>query len=868
MLTAILKPFTDLPVEDDGTVTVPVEDLNAGDYTVDVSYGGDNNYKPHNGTGSFSVDKSTPSVSVEGTDINYGNDETITVNVTGKNITGNVTIIIDGKEYDPIDLTQTEDGATAVLNVSGLSAGKHTVEAVYNGDENHYSNQSEDQFEVSKVEPSMEVTPTDIDYGDDEDISISLTGVDGGAIPTGSVTVVVTDKNGAVVYYDVVNLEDGKVTVTAEGLPAGDYDVNVTYGGDKNYTSIKGTNQFSVGKIAPTVSVNTTDIDYHDTESIKVNVTGVDDDVPTGNVTVVVTDETGGVVYNDTHDLDDGAVTVPVDGLVAGKYNVTVTYNGDANYRHANDKANFTVNKIDPSILVNTSDIDYHDSETINVSVDDDATGSVSITVTNENGDVVYSNSSDLSDSKASFTVPDLPAGKYDVTVEYSGDDNYNSAIGKANFTVNKVDTPVNADAENITYGDDETINVSVNDDATGDVTITIYKDGVPVYEETLPVDEATAKFTVPELNAGKYTVKVAYSGDNNYNPNTAEVKFEVAKANATVEIHVYDIIYGDIEELTVTCNAPGNVTIYVNGASITLPLEEGYGHTLFAALLNAYSGKAQWDLENLAVGTYPASVHYNGNENYNEADDDDVFHVIKKETSVRVSVDDIKVGEDAVINVELSPAAAPGDLTVTVDGKEYTVTPENGKATLKVPGLKAGEHTVTVSYPGSQNYTNSSNDTTFTVSKVKPDIETSAPTIEVGKDGKITVTLPKDAKGEVTIEIDGKNYTTKVKDGKAVFVISGLKVGKHPIKVYYTGDDKYESAEVDGGDLEVIDNKGNNHKKDQSQKGQAQKGNVIDLSTHATGNPVLALLLVFVFLGFIPLGRKKDDEEDEEENP
>ena len=338
-----------------------------------------------------------------------------------------------------------------------------------------------------------------------------------------------------------------------------------------------------------------------------------------------------------------------------------------------------------------------------------------------------------------------------------------------------------------------------------------------------------------------------------------------MAKANATVEIHVYDIIYGDIEELTVTCNAPGNVTIYVNGVNITLPLEEGYGHTLFAALLNAYSGKAQWDLENLAVGTYPASVHYNGNENYNEADDDDVFHVIKKETSVSVSVDDIKVGEDAVINVELSPAAAPGDLTVTVDGKEYTVTPENGKATLKVPGLKAGEHTVTVSYPGSQNYTNSSNDTTFTVSKVKPDIETSAPTIEVGKDGKITVTLPKDAKGEVTIEIDGKNYTTKVKDGKAVFVISGLKVGKHPIKVYYTGDDKYESAEVDGGDLEVIDNKGNNHKKDQSQKGQAQKGNVIDLSTHATGNPVLALLLVFVFLGFIPLGRKKDDEEDEE---
>ena len=599
---------------------------------------------------------------------------------------------------------------------------------------------------------------------------------------------------------------------------------------------------------------------------------------------------------------------------------------------------------------MNTSDIDYHDSETINVTVNDDATGTVSITVTNEDGDVVYSNSSELSGSKASFTIPDLSAGKYNVTVEYSGDNNYNSETAKANFTVKKIDTPVKVDTENITYGDDETINVTVNDDATGNVTITLYKNGVPVYEENLPVDEATAKFTVSELNAGNYTVQVAYSGDNNYKSNTAEGKFEVAKANATVEIHVYDIIYGDIEELTVTCNAPGNVTIYVNGVNITLPLEEGYGHTLFAALLNAYSGKAQWDLENLAVGTYPASVHYNGNENYNEADDDDVFHVLKKETSVTVSVDDIKVGEDAVINVELTPGAAPGKLTITVDGKEYDVTPKNGKATLKVPGLKAGKHTVTVSYPGSQNYTNSSNETTFTVSKnspklsvnshnikvdddekitvsvpkdatgtvtitvngkeytakvkdgkavftvpglkagnytvkakyngdekylageasdeftvskLKPDIKTSAPTIEVGKDGKITVTLPKDAKGKVTIEIDGKNYTANVKDGKAVFIISGLKVGKHPIKVYYTGDDKYESAQVDGGDLEVTGDNGNNHN-----KGHGQKGKIIDLSSKPTGNPVLALLLVFVFLGFIPLGRKKDDEEDEEENP
>ena len=642
-------------------------------------------------------------------------------------------------------------------------------------------------------------------------------------------------------------------------LPSGDYNVTVTYNGDKNYTSIEDKKQFSVGKFAPTVSVNTSDIDYHDSESIKVNVTGVDGDIPTGNVTVVVTNETGGVVYNKTYNLTNGAVTVPVDDLVAGKYNVTVSYNGDDNYRHADGNANFTVNKIAPSILVNASDIDYHDSETINVTVNDDATGTVSITVTNEDGDVVYSNSSELSGSKASFTVPDLSAGKYNVTVEYSGDNNYNAETGKTNFIVNKIDTPVNLETENIIYGEEETIRVSVNDNATGSLTITIYsKDGTPVYSETVPIDDASAQITVPELNAGNYTVHVDYSGDGNYKPSSADGKFEVAKADAIVEIHVYDIIYGEIEELTVTCNAPGTVTIYVNGASVTLPLENGYGHILFASWLSPYSGKAQWDLENLAAGTYPARVHYNGNENYNEAENEDVFNVLKKETSVSVSVDDIKVGEDAVINVELSPSAAPGKLTITVDGKEYTVTPKNGKASLKVPGLKAGNHTVTVSYPGSENYTDSSNETIFTVSKVKPDIDVSAPTIKVGEDGKITVTLPKDATGKVTIEIDGKNYTSQIKDGKAVFTVSGLKVGKHSIKIFYTGDDKYESSVVDGGFIKVIDD--NNHGSN-DHKGHA---NGIDLSTKATGNPVLALLFVLVFLGIIPLRRKKDEEDED----
>ena len=87
----------------------------------------------------------------------------------------------------------------------------------------------------------------------------------------------------------------------------------MTYNGDNNFNSSSAVANFSVGKATPNVSVNTTGIDYNTSEPVKVNVTGVEGgEVPTGNVTVVVFNETGGVVYNQTHNLTNGVVTVPV----------------------------------------------------------------------------------------------------------------------------------------------------------------------------------------------------------------------------------------------------------------------------------------------------------------------------------------------------------------------------------------------------------------------------------------------------------------------------------------------------------------------------------------------------------------------------
>ena len=811
------------------------------------------------------------------------------------------------------------------------------------------------EYTLHKDSSVLNISCQNITYPEDENITFEVSGIDG-MTPTGNITVVINDTNGVIIYNDTIQLSSGKAKLDFSKLNASEYYIHARYNGDENYLPDNETAVFHVNQTKPSMDLETiTSVSYGDNETLVVTVIPVVGGiVPTGNVTVVITDSEGNVVvtFNEKA-LTDGSVEINVTGLAVGEYNVNATYNGDENYISSDISGSFEVVQTTPEVNIGTANITYGENETVVVAVEaveggDVPTGNVTVVVTDSEGDVVVTFTEEaLTDGAFSFNLTGLAVGEYGVDVTYNGDVNYTDASGKANFTVERASPDIEIGTENIVYDQDETISVTVSPVEggtvpTGTVNITVTdEDGNSRTFNDVSLENGAAEKVISDLDAGNYTVQIVYSGDDNYAPDTKDGKFEVAKADAIVEIHVYDIIYGDIEELTVTCNAPGNVTVYVNGINVTLSLDDGYEHRLFASLAAAYSGNARLDLENLAAGTYPASVHYNGDKNHNEADDDDTFHVIPQNTTVSVYVDDIKVGEDAIIKVELSPEAAPGNITVTIDGRDYNVELTNGKGQLAVPGFKAGEHDVVAKYPGSQNYTNSSNSTTFkvtrntpevsidsqdinvgdmetitvtvpkdatgnvtitvagktytapvkdgkavfnvpglkagnyavdaryngddkydsldvngtfTVSKVKPDMGISAATIKVGDDGTVTVTVPKDATGKITIEVAGKKYTALIKDGKAVFNVPGLKVGIHHIKAYYEGDEKYESSQADGY-IEVVDDNHNGSHNKAHEDG-------IDLASIYTGNPVMVLILVLSFLGLLPLGRKRDDDE------
>ena len=203
--------------------------------------------------------------------------------------------------------------------------------------------------------------PDNITYGDIEKIRFNVTD---GATGTFNVTVIGAD--GVVETFDDVPVPFGPEGVNVFELAAGNYTVNVTYSGDNNFNPSSAVANFTVSKATPAVDIDTYDINYTWDETPYIIVDEVGDGAnPTGNVTVVVTNASGATVYTNTSSLKYAMtyVIIPANVLPAGEYNVTATYNGDANYTSAVGKANFTVRAIDSSVSVDVSNITYGDNE-------------------------------------------------------------------------------------------------------------------------------------------------------------------------------------------------------------------------------------------------------------------------------------------------------------------------------------------------------------------------------------------------------------------------------------------------------------------------------------------------------------------------
>ena len=736
-----------------GKGNIPGVKLAAGTYDFTAAWAGNDNYNAVGDSGKFSVAKVDSIIDVAVSDIKVGEDAVISVKLLS-DATGSVTVTVNGKDY-----TETVVNGVANVKVADLKAGTYDVAVKYSGDNNYNAAVATSSFTVSKVDSTMDVTVNDIVFGGDLTVDAVL--------PDDATGEVVITVNG-VDYH--VSIENGKATGTISGLAAGDYTVAIKYVGDDKYTGVEVAENVNVAKAQPVLGVVIADVDYGNGFVIEATLTGVNGAPLSGNVIVTV----AGKEY--TVKVTDGKGIATGDKLAAGTYAFAAAWAGDDNYNIVTENGDFKVNKVDSAIDVAVSDIKVGEDAVISVKLASDATGEVVITVNGEDYTAAIEN------GVASVTVSDLKAGDYTVAVKYTGDNNYNEATGSAEFSVLKITPEMDVTVEDIVFGEDLIVNAVLPVDATGEVVITV--NGVDYH---VAIENGEASVTVSGLEAGDYTVAVKYAGDDNYNAAEVTKGVNVAKANPALNVIIDSVDYGNVftinAVLTGVNNAPldTNIIVTVNGKNYIV------------AIVN---GKGTFHADKLAAGSYNFNARFAGSNNYNEVSDSGKFNVYKVDSAIGITVKDINVGEDAVITVKLF-SDATGELTVTVNGKDYTANVVNGRATVSVSDLKAGTYDVVAKYSGDNNYNAAVATSSFTVSKVDSTMDVTVNDIVFGGDLTVDAVLPDDATGEVVITVNGVDYHVSIENGKATGTISGLAAGDYTVAIKYVGDDKYTGVEV-----------------------------------------------------------------------
>ena len=607
----------------------------------------------------------------------------------------------------------------------------------------------------------------------------------------------------------------------------GDYNVSASYIGLDEVTVTDGTI-----RIRANVPIDVRDISINFGDEANV-VVGVPEAINGQNLTISVnTTSKNATVKN-------GKANAVFTDLPIDKYVITVNYLGDSRNSANSTTAELTVNKSNSTLTVDNVVLDYGEICEVTVTAD----GASGITAKINEDDAVVDG--------YTIKIPELNAGNYTLTVTTIPDDNHNSVTKTANITVNKIGSKVHIqDIINITYGDAVIVKYSIENRSDNVTVIVKSIDGTQVSGANIIFDDDV--ITIASLDAGSYTVSIINNEDKNTKGDESSESFNVAKFSPSITLKVSNISYGEVEVITITCDVSGSVNVTVGNITETLELNGENKKILLASLfdvlmLDDYS--ATLSLSNLGVGKYPVSAVFNGNENFESVSASDEFEVNAINPTMDVKANDINVGDVETVTVTL-PDDAEGDVTITVGDRTIKESVDNGKAVFKLSNLKACAYEVSVSYIGDNKYLPANGTADFKVSKVKPNVAVEDTKIT---DGEIVITLPDDATGSVTIEIDGESYTALVMNGKAVFNVPGLSAGKHDIKVYYSGDEKYDAAEFDCV-INVESNYTNNHEKPTERVEIAEA----DVEGNATGNPLFVLLLTLLSIGTVAFKRFK----------
>lgn len=797
-----------------------IPNLKSGDYTVNVTYSGDNLFENSTDESYFTVLGKQSNITFTTQNITWGTPIVLNPTVTA-GATGMIAIYVNEEYVD-------EFKVGSKYNLKNVGGPTSEIILCYLGDDNYKPCEYTQTAYVQRLNSSIALPEKFLS-------GISTIPITFNEDATGYVRVEFAG------YSYSGYLVNGTFQFTTyDKVSAGSQYLNINYGGDGKYNPMHLYEYVDVEIQTPTIELTLPNVKYDTEVTIKPYIPGV-----TGNYEIYVDDDYKR--YGSSYSFYPSL----------GKHDVFVRYRGDSYYTSTNCSVSFRVYKFYPIEVENTKIIyntdnylkatfyDAYGNVLSNKQVIFNVGGDNYVKFTDENGIAILNEKFEIGDYPLTIINLDVNERYYstltvftsilaeDMTRYYNSGYDFNATFLDKNakslstsivlFDVDgilyTVDTDGNGYAKLIVPLDVGTYNVissnpQTDENKTNKLTIVTSIDSEDMsraYNSTIDYKATfydvdgnylAGENVIFDVGGKQYNAVTDSKGQAILNVGLAKGEYEITSINpVTGQKNVNDLIileriinnndvvvYGNeatyysvrvIDNNAVVCKAGETVEFNLNGKTYNVKT----GSDGYASLKISES-----------PGIHTVSATYKGYTVFNK-----VFVLGEVPSILTVDVNNINYGQTEKISIGVNPEYLRGNVTVLVggaNGDERIFTQKASQSIVKeMSDLNASTYQVTVLYSDFDNLQFNKVVKSFYVSKVTPEVIVTCEGAEYGENSTITVNIQK-ASGNVTINVGDKTFTEDIiKNGVVIKKISDLRPGTYAVTVTYNGNNNFNKA-------------------------------------------------------------------------